>query len=477
MSTPIRPYLNALTGEMANTILPATAEGMPRQIAMCSTRILAGLQCEADTLPGLQAAAMVQYRDLLPQLTVVLGDADDLAALTTALADEGNYSQTELAIQEICALLIRHDAAEAATLLGQLTAVEVQLRSGMENRLQQLLESKATEDQMQPAFDEGQTARLTDYLKTIFPEETELTISGVKAIPGGFSKQTIFVSFDNSQTLPSTLVIRLDKADSPVGTTVRDEYELIKTLFEHDVAVPQPFALEDSGEVLGGAFLVVSKIEGGNAGDAMDVQTGSPELVHGIAQAAARMHRVPEGAFGADIEGTGMSTQERMLADIEDFEGRWRGVGTPSIALETAFGWLKKNVHLAEGHRSLVHKDVGCHNFLCKDGVVTAFVDWETAAMGNPAQDLGYLRKTIVQMGNWDTFLDAYGEAGAPVPSPEEIDYYELWGFTWLNTMIKTASMAFLAGMTDDIQLGYSGLYHHMRLDAQLNDALARICF
>ena len=89
-------------------------------------------------------------------------------------------------------------------------------------------------------------ARLQDYFHGAFPTELNLQVISAKAIPGGLSKTTVIVTLDNTTVLPSKVVIRMDMAESPLETTVCNEYELLRTLHTEGVAVPRPLALDAS---------------------------------------------------------------------------------------------------------------------------------------------------------------------------------------------------------------------------------------
>jgi aminoglycoside phosphotransferase (APT) family kinase protein len=61
------------------------------------------------------------------------------------------------------------------------------------------------------------------------------------------------------------------------------------------------------------------------------------------------------------------------------------------------------------------------------DGRLSAVLDWEHAHIGDPAEDLGYIRSCIGNQLDWPQFLAEYEQAGRPVPSPERVLFYEIW--------------------------------------------------
>ena len=456
---------------------------MAQQLAMCSYRILARLATDAKHKPAIDKEAIAAYKSLVaeigPALTCETGKS--IVASFAALEDSEtaspqDYFNAEQAIQNLVSLIADQNDDTSIALLQKISAINYQHEQAFQQAYEQELaglEQENTTNEEADVFTVEQKSNLVRFINDTFAED--VTIENLKLIPGGFSKQTIFVSLGNVTQLPDTLVIRLDKADSPVGSTVTDEFNIIKTLFAADVAVPQAYALEESGNVLGGAFMLLSRIEGSNVGDVLDVNSGSRALALHLAKTLAKMHSVNSEAFGDNLPGANCSTQERLLAELEGFEQQWRSFDDPSIALETAFSWLKKNIAAADGPRSLVHKDLGSHNFLAQDDKVTALLDWESAAIGNPAQDLGYLYPTVTQICDWESFIQHYQAHGGPVTSAEQIEFYRVWGNTWLSVLIGSAGFAFKSGATDDVQLGYVASHLLARIDSRLVSLLHEI--
>jgi len=55
-------------------------------------------------------------------------------------------------------------------------------------------------------------------------------------------------------------------------------------------------------------------------------------------------------------------------------------------------------------------------------------VDWEFCHIGDPAEDLAYVRNTIGGAIDWEAFLAAYQAAGGPQVSPERLRFFQIWG-------------------------------------------------
>lgn len=468
-------YLAIVKDELATRLKPLLEPGLPQQLAMCGQFILSKLVTDARRLPMLEDAARSEIAGLIGELES-LPASTDAAALVQTLArqvrDERCFQRIETTLQGISKWLLGHPDPAAAILNKQLVAIENRLHGDYVKAYLEEISRSAVSTEAKDALSSDQRAKLTTWMRTSFPGNEALEITGTKQIPGGFSKHTIFLFLANATTLPDTVVVRLDWAGSSVGTTVTDEFTIIEALFKGGVKVPRPFALEASGSVLGGPFLLVSKAEGINPGDAFDVPKGSKAFALDLAHNLARLHTVPVASFGDKVAGAAESTPQRLLREIDKFEAEWRALDKPSASVETAFAWLRKNITLADGPRSLIHKDPGCHNILVHDDKLSVLLDWETAAIGNPAQDLGYVASLMTQLCDWSEFMAAYAEAGGPVVTQAQIDYYELWGFTWVNTMVMQAQAAFEAGIVNDVRAGFAGTYFTSRCEARLRSKL-----
>lgn len=474
-------YLSIVKDELGSRLMPALEAGQMQQIAMCGHYILAKLVTDERHLPALRETAVREIAVQLPALRALLTAGDgpaQVAALETQLREGSNsedFRRIESMLQAISTLLIAHHDASANALNKALVGIETRLHARFRSAYLDEIKRSAVAGGQQEVLTADRLKQLTAWLRERFPGNDAIEITGIKQIPGGFSKHTIFLFLANAKTLPDTVVVRLDWAGSAVGTTVTDEFNIIDTLFNAGVKVPQPFALEASGGVLGGPFLLVSKAEGINPGDSFEVPNGSKAFALDLARNLARLHTIPLAAFGDKVVGAKDTTRERVLREIAKFEADWRALNKPSASMETAYAWLKQNIALADGPRSLIHKDPGCHNMLVHQDKLSVLLDWETAAIGNPAQDLGYLAALMMQLCDWREFMAAYAEAGGPAIDQAQIDYYMLWGYTWVNTMVMQAGAAFEAGLVNEIRAGFAGTYLAARTEARLRDKLIEL--
>jgi aminoglycoside phosphotransferase (APT) family kinase protein len=467
------PYLSVLRTQLAGDLRPKD-DKTAQQVNMYFHRILTQLLLHAQLVPELKQKAAGELAALLNELNTELRDLESGAALMPPLElhlhEKPDYAAAEPLVQQAAQLLAAHPSTARRKLLKNISAIVM--------RVQDAIHQAALKEEMQPIIEGDVVEPLTteqkltfqNYLRSKFPAESALEVGTTKAVVGGGSKQTLFIELRNAKTLPATVVLRIDQAASPTGATVADEFDIMKAMFVAGMPVPQPFVLEVDTSIMNACFIVVSRIDGHNIGDALDVTEPSRAFGVDLARTMAKLHQIPMSPGGDRLHGAKVTTRERMQADIADFEAKWRALNEPLIALELAYAWLKEHMDFAEGQRAIVHRDIGCHNMLAKDGRLAALLDWETAVIGNPAQDLAYAYHTVVQMMPWEEFLAEYEKAGGKRPRNEEIDYYRVWRSVWLVGFQLLARSYFLSGATSAMILAYASQYWYQRVEHDLHE-------
>src|SRR5260370_15545186 len=81
--------------------------------------------------------------------------------------------------------------------------------------------------------------------------------------------------------------------------------------------------------------------------------------------------------------------------------------------------------------RRLIHGDVGFHNILIHEGRINAILDWERARIGDPMEELSYLKPFVVDALPWDEFVSLYEGAGGAPYLEDSVRYYDVWRGAW----------------------------------------------
>lgn len=319
-----------------------------------------------------------------------------------------------------------------------------------------------TDREVEP-MSEAELQRLMRLLRVRCEEGPSLAVSAVRALCGGFSKQTSVLTLTGNQRLPDEIVVRRDRAESPVGSTVLDEFELLRTLHAAGLSVPRPLAV-DAQEVVGCPILITEKAVGRNIGDVYTIYAAgetNPLLALDLARELAKLHTIPLSRLPPSLPGMDSTHRASIRQEVEQFQADWQALGESSLTIAVAFQWLLAHLERLGEQRALVHRDARFHNILSQGPRVTALLDWELAAISHPARDIGYVYHHITQFADWQDFLAAYVEAGGTAPSELEVDFYTLWSDLFVAVYQYRARAHFLSGGTDNIQIAYAG--EHMR--------------
>ena len=473
MPTGTDPYLRILRAQLESSLVPRDENA--RKVPLYSHRILSVLLAETTERPGLQQKALAELAGLLDELCAALGGIDGglilLPQLHSHIRYRPDYAAAEPCVQTAVRLLGQNPDAAGLRLQQQI--------AGITSRMQAAFHQSVRAQDMRPvadaspaaSLDAAQTLALRNYLRSKYPNDAALDIGNMKTIIGGGSKRTVVVELNNTHELPDAVVLRIDLSHSIVGSTVADEFRLIELVHEAGLPVPKPYLLESDIAVLGHPFIVVSRVEGRNIGDWFEITEPSRAFAIGLAQALAKLHKIAPERAGA-LPGSTLGNREIVEKEILHHEAIWRASGEPSIAMEQGIGWLKRHIEYGVGKRAIIHRDVGCHNMLGRDGDLAALLDWETAGIGNPAHDLMYARVAVLQMMPWDEFLVEYEKAGGVIPSAKEVLFYRLLTAVYGMHFCLLSRKFLSTGLSETMMLSYAAQCIHLYYQTALHEAV-----
>ncbi len=305
-----------------------------------------------------------------------------------------------------------------------------------------------------------------------------VSVTSSNVLQGGRSKLTVLLSQNGAVGLPDKLVLRQDWASSVTGTSVAPEFEILKRVHAAGIRVPEPLLLEAGPEAMGSPFLLVGALPGMQVGDLFDPPM-SEALGLQLAEQLGRLHSMGDAPFVGlpGVSQRSFST-EQLRTELVSYRAVIGQFGEPSVTVDLAMDWIERKLSQVRGVRTLVHGDLGFHNFLVEGSHLMGLLDWELAHLGHPAEDLGYIRAWVEKMLPWDQFLAAYHRAGAPDSGAFAIDFYTLWGGVRLYALLLQARAAIVGGQLRDCEIALCCahlipvLLH--RMSRQLRAILAR---
>jgi aminoglycoside phosphotransferase (APT) family kinase protein len=197
--------------------------------------------------------------------------------------------------------------------------------------------------------------------------------------------------------VPQELIVRRDPPGSLLATDRAAEVATLRAMASTDVPVPAVRWVDLAGDQLGRPALVMDLCPGEclpyvlNDGSLDEDRRRT--IAHGIYDQLAAIHRVDwraAGLVGLDDPGAGAAH-----VALDDWEAQLHEVRCePEPELAYAIEWLRARAPEPQ-HTVLVHGDFKPGNVLLVGDGVSAVLDWETAHIGDPHEDLGWVTNPV----------------------------------------------------------------------------------
>ncbi len=200
----------------------------------------------------------------------------------------------------------------------------------------------------------------------------------------------------------------------------RREFKTLQLLTKHGLPAPEPLYLDDAGTILGSPGIVTRYMPG----KLIMAQPYPAHWAATLAKTLASIHRIPMNASNTSFL-LDANREVLWFLKSKDSMPPYISVHPKGSALWQAM--LNYLPGLIRVEPSLVHIDYWSGNILWDKGVISAVVDWEEAAQGDPGIDVAYCRMDMILCGMSeaaDAFLAAYeNEMSKPV---ENLGFWEL---------------------------------------------------
>jgi aminoglycoside phosphotransferase (APT) family kinase protein len=306
-------------------------------------------------------------------------------------------------------------------------------------------------------------ASLQTYLQHRFADPA-LTVNRLLPLAGGFGKQTFLFDVEGRE-LNGSFVMRRDSRVPLLEHgchRVHREFEVIRAAYDRGFPAPEALWVDTSHELLPGGNFLVMKCSPGEAGGSVFAAQGEipQDLTQTLAGILARLHNLPPMKELSDASDS--ISSERWALPLSDcvfrylsdwFQTFLNAVHLPSPAIITQFNWLLNNVPQADGKPVLLHGDIGFHNFLFDKGQLVAVLDWEFAHLGDPAEDLAYVRNTLGAALDWPAFMAAYKAEGGHEVDEKRLHFFQVWGHLRNAASSNIAAAKFANGQADDLKM------------------------
>ncbi len=457
--------------------LLASRSDMP-QDAVMDLRVAAGMLAYGRHLTT-EGNAIIRQRcgELAGLLTVLIGQTSDVglkASVAALCAEAVNMAEAAPVVADLPlafdSLLRRFDAMAAKARDGGVA--DQALFSGIAASLMEWQVAANALGQVPAgaaaAEGKGGGVRIEDMqtlLRGRFNDES-LTVSEWTILPGGFGKETCLFRTDGANGRVDLVMRRDVDASLITGVDcheVRQEYPLLKSLFEKGFPVPESLFLERaSATVPGPDFIIMRRMPGKVEGDMFGGEGKlAKTLQTELARVTARLHQLPplhdlgEGTPEFDPVLWQMSTADCTRHYINAWYDLYlKKSHMPIPAVHGMVDWLLAHVPASDDRPTVVHGDIGMHNLLFDAGRLSSVLDWEFAHIGDPAEDLGIIYTVMLNQLDWDEFIAEYCGSGGLMPDMSRVRYYEIW-MNLRNLMIASIALdQFASGHLKHVRYG-----------------------
>lgn len=328
------------------------------------------------------------------------------------------------------------------------------------------------------ADDKAAQARLCRFLAASAGTDSA-TLARLAPLHGGAIQENWAVDVvfaGGGMTDPQPLVLRADAPSRVAASHSRPrEFALLEVAHAAGVTVPEPLWCCDDPTVIGRAFYLMRRMPGVAAGHRIvkDMTLGGDRdaLAERLGRELARIHAItPQSvarrADGAPLDFLAPSSGNPGLDAVTLYRAYLDALGDPRPALEWGLRWLELNARRA-AEITLVHQDFRTGNYLVDAAGLTAILDWEFCAWGDPMADIGWFCAKCWRFGAVGReaggiaarapFYRGYeAESGRPI-DPAAVRYWEIAAHVRWAVIALQQTARHLSGRERSLELALTG--------------------
>jgi len=261
-------------------------------------------------------------------------------------------------------------------------------------------------------------------------------------LSGGASQETYRLTVETESGSELLALRRAPGGEDPEDLMGRPglavEAELMRVAAANGVPEPQVHYVLEPDDGLGPGF-IMEWLEGEALGARIvrlpELAEVRPRLAEEYGRILARIHAI-------DLDATGLRsklTENPTEQFVQQMWDRYQEYPTPQPMIDYAARWLLDNLPPPRP-LTLVHNDFRNGNVMVDANGVVAVLDWETAQIGDPGRDLGWLCTAswrfgsdlpVGGFGTREQLLAGYEAESGIAVDPEEVRFWEVFGSYW----------------------------------------------
>jgi aminoglycoside phosphotransferase (APT) family kinase protein len=293
--------------------------------------------------------------------------------------------------------------------------------------------------------------------------DPSLRIDGLRRTSVGYSRENWVFDAEwtaGEQTQRAPFIARRDPKGSVLETDRETEFAILRALEGSDIPSPRARWLDADGSRLGRPTIVMD-LAGGicdyivlNGARPADTRLA---IAHQLCDRLADIHRLDWRAcgLGGVLDDPGAWASRAALAL---WEGELRRVQLePEPELELVIAWLREHAPKS-AVTTLVHGDFKPGNVLLQGDRVTVVLDWETAHLGDPLEDIGWVSNPLRAgeqriAGLWqpDHLIERWGAQTGFSAHPAAVHWWTVLANLKQAMTVLTGARAFVDGRFDRI--------------------------
>lgn len=235
----------------------------------------------------------------------------------------------------------------------------------------------------------------TTKLRSYLSEELDVVVVETEVIHDGLNLSLVISTAEDERAY---ILRRPNKLrDTESFNDLKQEYGVMQRLQNTPITAPNPVLICEDESIIGDPFLVMTYLNGESIplGSALPEQfqnaTARGRMATLLTDTLAAIHSVDVGPF-TDVCKQ-QTTQEQVARIIDQLDEATRVTGHEPPSLWDVADWLQRNIP-SNSKTTLIHGDYRPSNILfagTDQPAITGVLDWETAFLGDPLTELGYL--------------------------------------------------------------------------------------